>query len=383
MLSHLSGKFDMPAKPAQHEPRAALFLNRFTRTLSIMYATTGIEEIIGIPADNMRGRSFYYCIAENCLPDAVKCLESAKANDSIAYLRFWFRDPRQDDQHAPDQDDSDEEMTELSEETDGGVHLQSASGVSTSSRSIESNAIQSSNGMEIDGEGGPNSRTSSGDSVPAPDTHEAIFGQGRTPHSSTSSLAPGATSPPRIPEDIELEAVISCTSDGLVVCLRRARPMMPAATTQPPRNDGRTGMYAAPWALEPVLPTMEARGVAAPGPAFAPALGPQGAKQDGITARPAGPDPNDFMNAIREQAIFAWALIGINGSLTNYSKGEACGEALPKGGIPIWANDANSPQDRPGPQFFGDPGLDRERQTSGSRSVSSGVSSGYGQPPSR
>ena len=41
--------------------------------------------------------SFYYCIAENCLQDAIKCLENAKGNDSIAYLRFWFRDPRTQD----------------------------------------------------------------------------------------------------------------------------------------------------------------------------------------------------------------------------------------------------------------------------------------------
>lgn len=97
MLSHISVKFTQQSTAQLHEPRAALFLNRFTRTLSIMYATDCIEEIIGIPANIMCGRSFYHCIAENCLPDAVKCLESAKGNDSIAYLRFWFRDPRTDD----------------------------------------------------------------------------------------------------------------------------------------------------------------------------------------------------------------------------------------------------------------------------------------------
>jgi len=101
MLSHLSAKFKQAADDQTHEPRAALFLNRFTRTLTIMYTTTGIQRIIGIPNENMTGRSFYYCIAENCLEDAVKCLETAKSNDSIAYLRFWFRDPRQDDQADP------------------------------------------------------------------------------------------------------------------------------------------------------------------------------------------------------------------------------------------------------------------------------------------
>ncbi|KAF2455074.1 hypothetical protein BDY21DRAFT_264687, partial [Lineolata rhizophorae] len=97
MLTHLSGKFSMGPEDQTHEPRAALFLNRFTRTLTIMYATSGIEQIIGIPSEDMKGRSFYYCIQQNCLQDAVRCLEQAKGNDSIAYMRFFFRDPRQDD----------------------------------------------------------------------------------------------------------------------------------------------------------------------------------------------------------------------------------------------------------------------------------------------
>src|ERR1700761_1549218 len=112
MLQHLSNRFRQDVDNQTREPRAALFLNRFTRTLTIMYATTGIEQVIGIPAENMKGRSFYYCIAENCLEDAVKCLESAKGNDSIAYLRFIYRDPRQDDELDTSEEDSDAIMTE-------------------------------------------------------------------------------------------------------------------------------------------------------------------------------------------------------------------------------------------------------------------------------
>ncbi|KAF1811983.1 hypothetical protein P152DRAFT_373744, partial [Eremomyces bilateralis CBS 781.70] len=97
MLSHLSAKFNLSPTEQTHEPRAALFLNRFTRTLTIMYATSALEQIVGINSDDMKGRSFYYCIQEHCLGDAVRCLEGAKENDSIAYLRFWFRDPRLED----------------------------------------------------------------------------------------------------------------------------------------------------------------------------------------------------------------------------------------------------------------------------------------------
>ncbi|KAF2774439.1 hypothetical protein EJ03DRAFT_6654 [Teratosphaeria nubilosa] len=379
MLSHISAKFKLDAKPEIHEPRAALFLNRFTRTLTIMYATSGLQDVIGIPAENMRGRSFYYCIAENCLQDAVKCLENAKGNDSIAYLRFWFRDPRIDDEQPPPDEDSDEEMTtDISEDpsVEGGVQLDGGS--ATSPESSGSGAAQSTNSMDVDSheEKQPNSRTSSGDSTRDAESHEAIFGTRLEAESSTSSLPP---SPERerhpsqpFNDPIELEAVVSCTSDGLVVCLRKARPMIPHPTSRPSEPVHQNGLFAAPWAHEPILPPVEQRAGAGFGAPFAPALGPQGA------ARPAastGPAQHDFLSAIREQAVFAWALTGINGSLADYAHGKPGGEALPMDGVPIWEPDAqqqkngfdpgsNSGSDsgRSGAasaQLFGDPGLDR------------------------
>lgn len=433
MLSHISAKFKQPSKAQQHEPRAALFLNRFTRTLTIMYATSGLQEVIGIPAETMRGRSFYYCIAENCLQDAVKCLENAKGNDSIAYLRFWFRDPRIDDNQPPPDDDSDEEMTgtEMSTEMseDGGVNLQSPSATSPESAgSTSSNALQSSHSMEMDSleeENQPNSRTSSGDSTNERDTHEAIFGQSLRAEESTSSLEASpersrhASQQPQqhqTNDPIEIEAVISCTSDGLVVCLRKARPMIPHPTHRPSRAVYENGLFAAPWAQEPMLPPLEARPGAGFGNTFAPSLGPQGARAHAASpVRAGGPDNHDFMSAIRDQAVFAWALTGINGSLAEYAVGKPMGESSPEDGYPVWASDprqhsssrdhsvgsgngssngyqsgqdmsgmsnSRSPQEtRLGPQIFGDPGLSRD----GSRSANSngngngnGHGNGYG-----
>lgn len=386
MLSHLSTKFHQPATQHLHEPRAALFLNRFTRTLTIMYATSGLEDVIGIPADAMRGRSFYYCIAENCLKDAVKCLENAKGNDSIAYLRFWFRDPRIDDPPPNSADDSDEEMTtDISE--DGGVQIQGSAALSPESPeydSHDSNAAQSSNSMDLDKPGpdsGSNSRTSSGDSTRPSDTHEAIFGTSRAAESSTSSLAPSPSrdrNPPGRPQpdQIELEAVISCTSDGLVVCLRQARPMIPHPLQRPSEPRYANGLFAAPWAQEPLLPPIEARPGAGFNSGFAPSLGPLGARHDSVSpARENGPDSNSFMAAIRDQAIFAWALTGINGALADFSKGDPLGASFPQDGFPVWSSDPHAingkdlDSGRPPTQIFGDPGLDRCK--SGSRSASS------------
>lgn len=378
MLSHLSTKFSQPLKQEQlHEPRAALFLNRFTRTLTIMYATSGLNEVIGIPAEAMRGRSFYYCISENCLQDAVKCLENAKGNDSIAYLRFWFRDPRIDDDPVEDDSSDDEMTTDASEE--GGVVLDSGD---------SSVRPASANGMDIDSdESHKDSRHSSGDSTLAADTHEAIFGQARRAESSTSSLGQspprdGAAATPILRDPIELEAVVSCTSDGLVVCLRKARPLIPHPTHRPSQPVHRNGLFAAPWAHQAVLPPMEARAGTGYGPTFAPALGPQGARRE-VHPQPqaAGPSQMDYMAAIREQAVFAWALTGINGMLAEYGHGKPTGESVPQDGLPIWesdhkkqklyhdSSDGEFGKGRPA-HIFGDPGIDRN-STNGSRGMKS------------
>ena len=383
MLSHLSEKFSQPAKAQEHEPRAALFLNRFTRTMTIMYATSGLQDVIGIPAETMRGRSFYYCIAENCLQDAVKCLENAKGNDSIAYLRFWFRDPRQDDQPPPPDSDSDDEMT--TDTSTGGVDLRSGS----ERGSASSGAVESSGSMDVDGEG--TSGHSSSDSTNAAETHEAIFGQPREAQSSASSAGPASNSNGRSPvpqpaDPIELEAVISCTSDGMVVCLRKARPMIPHPTHRPGRPVYENGLFAAPWAAEPMLPPVEARPGHGFGTGFAPSLGPRGARHDNMSPprAAAAMEQSDFMSAIRDQAIFSWALTGINGSLADYGQGKPLGESMPEDGLPIWASDprrssgspnsghnngqdnghskgssATPPDGYPKPQIFGDPGLGR------------------------
>src|SRR2546423_5126128 len=122
MLSYISNKFIQEQAPHSHEPRAALFLNRYTRTSTIMFATSGVANILGIRAEQLIGKSFYFCIAENCLSDAVRCLERAKANDSIAYLRFWFRNPLLEGHHSRNTSMVDGQAREEGE-NDGGARI--------------------------------------------------------------------------------------------------------------------------------------------------------------------------------------------------------------------------------------------------------------------
>jgi hypothetical protein len=338
MLSHLSSKFALGDEEQTHEPRAALFLNRFTRSLTVMYATSGIEEIIGISSENMKGRSFYYCIQENCLDDAVRCLESAKGNDSIAYLRFRFRDPRRDDppEETPSESEDDDmtDVTGSEDESDG----------------------------DGTGQAGPSApRAESSRSGPTSNSHnDSVSGS-----ASRASEHSGAGRSPQseVQEDIELEAVVSCTSDGLVVCLRRARPLIPGLPIPGPEPPNYGAIFAAPWAPQPM---------------FQPALPqplpyPLGAQHPAM--QQAGPTPafqNAFMQSIRDVAVFAWALTGINGCLAEYAKGTPQGDSAPPGGLPVWAPEqpqlrhhstgsgygsGTSSSGKSGNYPFGDPGL--------------------------
>lgn len=337
MLSHLSSKFSLGDEDQTHEPRAALFLNRFTRTLTVMYATNGIEQIIGISSEAMKGRSFYYCIQENCLQDAVNCVESAKGNDSIAYLRFFFRDPRLDDPPDYSTSESDDEvMTDIttsddeSEQRGGGLDdVPSLPGVESSGSSRNSN-----NGMGSSDVHASNSGTDSGNSSHPSTTRDALLGRGSVNRSSTSSL-PYVDSPQSEARDepIELEAVVSCTSDGLVVCLRRARPLVPTAAAPGGEAIGRNGIFAAPWAPQPVIQPPLAQMPPFPLGAQHPAM---------MQVGPSAAFQNAFMQSIRDVAVFAWALTGINGSLAEYAKGQPSGESQPPDGFPIWSPDIQS-----------------------------------------
>lgn len=311
-----------------------MFLNRFTRTLTIMYSTNALATVLGITPDEVKGKSFYECIQENCLSDAIRCLESAKANDSIAYMRFWFRDPRQDerrDERMSDHHSSDEDE-------DGGVYLEGHMEEDTSDH-VDPHETSNSN-----------SRASSGNSTElGQNSTEAIFGEPSTSISSSSSLPLSTGQPDGEPllggpskaqevrtEDtrIEVEAVVSCTSDGLVVVLRRARPITAQTNYTVPSPVYANGLFASPWAATPIMPPPQQTQ-----PPFLGALLPNFA-----TTQPdpyyvqgsSGPPMDEFMNSIREVAVFAWSLTGINGSLARYGRGRPTGESQPPGGLPVW-----------------------------------------------
>jgi len=108
--------------------------------------------------------------------------------------------------------------------------------------------------------------------------------------------------------------------------LRRARPPIP--TLEPPRQVQHfaNGLFAAPWGANPIRPHQ-----------FQP--NPQFPFQHGLQApqyQTGGPPLDEFMNSIREVAVFAWSLTGINGNIASYGHGVPRGEAQPPWGLPVW-----------------------------------------------
>ncbi|KAI1619043.1 hypothetical protein EDD37DRAFT_606953 [Exophiala viscosa] len=350
MLSYLSNKFYQEPSAHLPEPRAALFLNRFTRTSTIMYATNGVSSILGLQPSDMVGKSFYECIEANCLQDAIKCLESAKANDSIAYLRFWYRNPLRQTNGAHSDIMPDDESDE---DEEGGVRLRtgvrSESSVSMTDASTPranertnhvDNGDTSGNSVHGGRRGQPtaHSQTTQSDShlePPMPDGNvhrtssdvstftegnasDGVFDRPITERRESSQTPPEDIEP----EHVEIEAVVSCSSDGLVVILRRARPLVPHTLGATEAPYYANGLFASPWAPEPLLPqAMQEAPMASSGAG------------SGAT-RTDNSDPG-FMAAIRDVAVFAWSLTGINGSLAQYAHGHASGEALPLG-LPVW-----------------------------------------------
>lgn len=283
MLTHLSAKFNS-APEGHHEPRAALILNRFTRTLTILYATHALGDILNFPADEAVGGSFYECIQENCLQEAVDALERAKENDSIAYLRFQWRDPRQ--ALAPEQGSV--RQGRLGNRQDQGHYQADGSRSAAVHNWVERDGSAGYGPGSVSNYDGNNDADMTGD-----EDEDGSYISGNSTSQSSMSQSPEPI--------IEVEAVVSCTSDGLVVVLRKARPIIPAPHHPPLYH----GVFASPWAHAPLVPP----------PLQIPVAG--------------GPLAGDFMDSIRQVAVFAWSLRSINENLLQFAKNQGPTELEP------------------------------------------------------
>lgn len=287
MLAHLSPKFST-IQAGQHEPRACLILNRFTRALTILYATNILRDILGFPPHQAVGLSFFEFISQGCLQDAVEALDRAKENDSIAYLRFFARDPRVAEAGLHGNHETRnmrQRRSSLPSSRDCGVckirHVEAPDELEFDEDANGNDSVMTGNNVE-------DRMVDDGDD--ANDDYEERVHYSSNPHpilrTSLSSRVSDAARGP------EVEAVVSCTSDGLVVVLRRARPVIPLP-------DSQVGFFASPWARPPYQPIHQPLGNG-----------------------PGGPAPADFMDSIRQVAVFAWCLRSINENMVQFARFE-------------------------------------------------------------
>jgi hypothetical protein len=321
MLSYISSKFSQLPKTLSHEPRAALFLNRFTRTSSIMFATSGVSSILGVTPQQLVSKSFYYCIDERCLRDAVRCIETAKANDSIAYLRFWYRDPLlgdgNSDVHMSDSDSHDEENVddedcgdESDDERSDGV------GGNRSINSSGSDIARSNSGRSLDSVGKYSGESPFSRRYPlhrSPGYNQDRRSLDRLHPEHNPQAATGRPTSDDGERPIEIEAVVSCSSDVLLVVLRRARPPIPQSVPHDGHPVYANTLLTPPPSINPTVPQDSNYGYTQTG---------LHSSSSSSVASSGGPEPQRFMETVRDVAELTGGVIGMNGSLEKLGRGQ-------------------------------------------------------------
>ncbi|KAG0033894.1 hypothetical protein BGZ81_006915 [Podila clonocystis] len=76
------------------EPRACMILNRFSRSLGIMYASPSCHIIFGVEPDQIVGKPFLLFIRADDLASFVEQVDLAKASNIVTHMRFWFQSPK-------------------------------------------------------------------------------------------------------------------------------------------------------------------------------------------------------------------------------------------------------------------------------------------------
>ncbi len=224
MFAHLSAKFTSIVPNILKEPRAAFILNRFTRSLSILYATHAARSVLNLDPEDAVGLSFWECIDPDCLEGAVDAVERAKQNDSIAYMRFIWKDPR---------------------------------GISRSQRDPTDTP---------------------------PELSRGISGSGSSNSDADSLNDNNVNCEPR-----EVEAVVSVTSDGIIVVLRRS-----SSNLAPLPNHG---LYAVPWSTNPLhVPPPTTHGD------YSDISGSSDSAAAALLVT------NEVMDSIQNVAVFVWGL---------------------------------------------------------------------------
>ncbi len=70
-----------------------MIVNRFTRNLSVLYASPSCKLILFVDAEAIEGKPLLLFIRADDLASFVEQVELAKSSNVISHLRFWFQSP--------------------------------------------------------------------------------------------------------------------------------------------------------------------------------------------------------------------------------------------------------------------------------------------------
>ncbi|KAI8358116.1 hypothetical protein B0O80DRAFT_495890 [Mortierella sp. GBAus27b] len=75
------------------EARVCLIINRFTRGLTVMYASSACEKVLHVDPDDITGKPILLFIRSDDLAPFVELVDLAKTTTTICQMRFWFQSP--------------------------------------------------------------------------------------------------------------------------------------------------------------------------------------------------------------------------------------------------------------------------------------------------
>ena len=75
------------------EARVCLIMNRFTRSLTVMYASSACEKVFHLDPDDLTGKPILLYIRADDLAPFVEQVNFIKSSSAISQMRFWFQSP--------------------------------------------------------------------------------------------------------------------------------------------------------------------------------------------------------------------------------------------------------------------------------------------------
>ncbi|KAI8348907.1 hypothetical protein B0O80DRAFT_501620 [Mortierella sp. GBAus27b] len=75
------------------EARVCLIINRFTRNLVVMHASSACERVFHVDPDEITGKPVLLYIRSDDLASFVEQVDLVKSTTAVAQMRFWFQSP--------------------------------------------------------------------------------------------------------------------------------------------------------------------------------------------------------------------------------------------------------------------------------------------------